>query len=235
MAAFGPLVTPWDVLGGRGIAANGLQSAEATLRLVEAARYVCEFLAAPHPDLGRSGAVCPFIGRAMDEGLIHMTVSSHGPRDEARLLADVQRLAAWFRAGETTVPQAERIYRGLIMVFPNLPTDSGAGVIERVQKASKPAYVRQGLMIGQFYPDCAAPGLHNADFRPMRSPGPSLAIRNMTVFDAPFMLDQESYIDAFIERFGAEGRRRLDKLRTVRPPPSAPAQARFNRRVGASL
>lgn len=68
-------------------------------------------------------------------------------------------------------------------------------------------------MIGEFYPTCPEPGLHNPAFRPLDTPVPALAIRYITKFDAPFMLGDPAYEAGYVERFGDEGVRRLTRLK----------------------
>jgi hypothetical protein len=72
------------------------------------------------------------------------------------------------------------------------------------------------MMIGQFYPSCDEPGLRNPAFRPLQSPVISLAMRDITIFDAPFMLDRAEYIDAFVATFGAAGESMIAKAARAR-------------------
>ena len=65
----------------------------------------------------------------------------------------------------------------------------------------KDAFVRQGLMVGQFHPRSEQSGLWNEDFRPLRAPIPLLAIRRMVSSDLPFLLDSASHLSAYLDRF----------------------------------
>ena len=58
---FGPLLSPGDILGPEPSAALGAYGPQAIQALARMARYVLEFLTAQHPDLGRPGAVCPYV------------------------------------------------------------------------------------------------------------------------------------------------------------------------------
>ena len=57
-------------------------------------------------------------------------------------------------------------------------------------------------MIGEFHsaPPAKA-GLHNPDFRPLYSPIPLLAIRNMVATDYPFLKSDQDMFRAYLERF----------------------------------
>jgi hypothetical protein len=202
-AVFGPRVAVSDVLHGQG---DGLQTYDASARaaLSAMARYVLQFLTSEHPDLGRPGAVCPFARQAAELGLIRMSACSSS--DEAAIVkgvgclrSELAHVDGWPEAGP-----GER-HRAIIAVFPRLSEPGGARMIERIQTTLKLSFVKGRLMIGQFYPGCSAPGLWNPEFRPLRSPVISLAMRNITILDAPFMLDRPEYIEAFVRTFGAAG------------------------------
>jgi hypothetical protein len=204
---FGPLLTIREILADGG---GGGYEAKPKQALAEMARYVSTFLTAPHPKLGRSGAVCPFAAQATEQDLIRLTacpVEDDDPDGFARIAEGM----AWLRS-ELAVPAAAGpVHRAVIAVFPSLTEPAGARMIEAVQRALKLSFVERELMIGQFFPSCPEPGLWNDDFRPLQSPVISLAIRNITIFDAPFMLDRQAYVDAFVRTFGAAGEERIAK------------------------
>jgi hypothetical protein len=104
------------------------------------------------------------------------------------------------------------MYKAIIVLLPMLPASRVAEMVDAVQKKLKPGYIREGFMIGEFYPGCPAPGLHNPAFRPLQTPVASLAIREITPFDAPFMIDDDLYVAGYLERFGWAGHERLIAL-----------------------
>jgi hypothetical protein len=57
-------------------------------------------------------------------------------------------------------------------------------------------------MIGQFYDGCEEPAIWNRDFRPLASPVPLLAIRNMVRTDAPFLVKDAVSLEAYLRQFG---------------------------------
>jgi hypothetical protein len=57
-----------------------------------------------------------------------------------------------------------------------------------VQQLLKKDFVEKGLMLGEFHASNESPGLRNAEFRPLRSPIPMLAMRHMVDSDLPFLL-----------------------------------------------
>jgi hypothetical protein len=218
-ADFGPLMTVREILASRDD--GGLDAAGRGLR--DMARYVAEFLTAPHPKLGRAGAVCPFASRGVEEGNIRLTacrIDGHGPEEEARISAAMLGLRSLLAALEAA--DAEPAYRAIVAVFPALSEPHGSAMIERVQRELKLSFVERRLMIGQFFPSCPEPGLRNPEFRPLQSPVISLAIRNIAISDAPFMLGRQDYVDAYLRIFGPLGVERIEKARLERRPPQCP-------------
>jgi len=78
-------------------------------------------------------------------------------------------------------------------------TDSSP--LDALQRRLKDAFVREGLMVGQFHPHCEQRGLWNEDFRPLKAPIPLLAIRRMVSSDLPFLLGSASHLSAYLDRF----------------------------------
>lgn len=172
--------------------------------------WAVEFLNAPHEQLGRRGAVCPYTSRSMRR---HAFLLAQAPgRDTRAIGATIERYRQWFlELAEQRGPLLT-----ILVVLPGLdPTD--AGPLDALQARLKDAFVREGLMAGQFHPRCEQPGLWNEDFRPLRAPVPLLAIRRMVGSDLPFLLDDAAHLAAYLNRFApdipAPARRRLvDRL-----------------------
>ena len=212
--SFGPLATPADILSRDPAAGTGFYGEPALSSLHAYADYVTNVLTSEHADLGRPGPVCPFIKGALQRNLLRFTACSLDETSEDALTALMDRMRQEFEdsAGPGDF-NGEEIYRSIVVLFPYLSPETGPDLIERVQKKLKFSFVDQGLMLGEFYPTCAAPGLHNVDFRPFQAPVLSLAIRYMTVFDTPFLMSDEKYIESFCRRFGESGRKRVDSFR----------------------
>ena len=223
----GPLVTVRDALGPGEPPTLAAYGPEAQQALRKMARYVAEFLTASHPQLGRPGAVCPFARSAVDHDLVRLTacaVAGEGADEEALVIQSMEGLLQTVAA-----QQEERLSPlAVVAVFPRLSEPGGARMIERIQRSLKLSFVQRRLMIGQFYPSCPEPGLWSADFRPLQSPVISLAVRTMNISDAPFMLDQQEYVDAYVRAFGEPGSDRIAKARREKAAAvsGCPAEAR---------
>ena len=212
----GPLLTPAQAIEDPpGFAADAYQPAElATIR--EMAYYSRDFLTARHPDLGRPGAVCPFTAGALQRDLLTITAFRSKSGDKAALLEALTCLQrVMIECGKSDDPR-DRIFRSVIVTFPFIAERDAPPLIEKVQRELKPYFLSDGLMIGEFYPECPAPGIHNAAFRALQSPVTSIAIRHMTPRDAPFMLPHPRHRELYEEYFGEDGRQRIQALLDAR-------------------
>jgi hypothetical protein len=155
--------------------------------------WIRTFLARPHPDLGRRGPVCPFVPVALGSDTIWMANVAEETLTFERISAIITEYRDVFLETEPTTGVAA-INKAFLVTFPSLADDSavGAAVIDQVQASLKRYFVDMGLMLGEFHAANESPGLHNPDFRPLRSPIPMLAIRHMMESDLPF-LNRDSY------------------------------------------
>lgn len=157
--------------------------------LTEVVRWAREFLVPGHPDLGRSGPVCPYTQASLRRDLFELEVS-HG---EPELTALRARYEEWSAELDLT----ERELLTFLVVLP----DADPCELDALQRKAKDTFVANGLMIGQFHPLCDEPGLWNHDLRPLRSPVPLLAIRRLLPADLPFMFDTKGHLTSYFERF----------------------------------
>jgi len=159
------------------------------------------FLVAEHPDLGRDGPVCPFSKASMGHGLF-LLAHLDGVTSNEAIAAAIYRYGDWYRDLSRSVDPARRKYLTFLVVLPDVDA-TDAGEFDELQRDLKDHFVEDGLMIGQFHPVCERSGLWNANFRPLRSPIPLLAIRSMVREDLPFLVDTPAHFDAYTARFGA--------------------------------
>lgn len=150
-----------------------------------------------HPDLGRVGAVCPFIDAAIKKDLLRVAFVRGNNFDHDSLVGLIAEIAAAF-SELSPMDGPDSTYKAVVVVFPEL-TDFSQ--IDSVQHECKSAFVERGLMVGQFYPGHQQGGLHNPDFKPLDAPLAMLAVRNMVVSDYPFLSGNEKWTDAYLSRF----------------------------------
>lgn len=174
--------------------------------LVETWNWLRSYLARPHADLGRSGNVCPYIPKALSSNSIRLKVIRSTNLSLQQLSDIVLNYRSAFLELEPK-QKDESIYKAIILIFPEVKHEEATLLIDQVQKQLKLSFVELGLMLGEFHMRTETPGLHNPDFRPLRSPIPMLAIRFMVESDLPFMLAADDpdhrikYLEAYLKNF----------------------------------
>jgi len=170
--------------------------------------WVRGYLAQPHPQLGRQGAVCPFVPVSLQMDSIWLAeINDPAPSFES-VKAVVTEYRERFVEMEPTTG-SESMQKAILIVFPLLHGSGpgGAGLVDAVQFALKRHFVQLGLMLGEFHATNASPGLRNKEFLPLRSPVPLLAIRNMVESDLPFLVgdayasrDRATFLRSYLSR-----------------------------------
>jgi hypothetical protein len=159
--------------------------------------WVRSFLGQPHHELGRTGAVCPFSGPSLSRDLFWVGEVKGSDIDVERMRAVADDIIDAYHALPPREGQ-EAIFKAIVVVFPDLTDYS---IIDIVQREGKSMVVRDGMMLGQFYPGCAQPGLWNHDFRPLDAPYPMLAVRQMVSSDFAFLTADREWLMAYFKRF----------------------------------
>lgn len=174
--------------------------------------YVRDFLTAPHPY--RSGTMCPYIPAALRSGSIHFAA---GETDAStrRLLATTQALIEKFSVERTPgVPSA------LIILF---PADHPLRNLLHIHRQVKVWCVRRRLMVGVLSPVSDAWSIHSRDFFPLRTPVPTLVVRDMALFDTDFLVDgpyslpdRVAFLQTYLHRFNGERHAARPEVRRAR-------------------
>jgi hypothetical protein len=173
---------------------------ETSLRTVLA--WAREYLCAPHPELGRSGNVCPYAQGSLDRAVFYLAVQPGSELDPGAIADRLRGYRDWFTQ-LSAVTGAARMYHTILMVFPDLPSSRAANIVDGLQVRLKDEFVARGLMIGEFHdgpPDKG--GLWNPDFRPLRCPAPVLAIRHMVPTDYLFLEGNPEHVKMYLRLYG---------------------------------
>lgn len=164
--------------------------------------WLHDYIARPHPKLGRSGAICPFVEPTIRaDGLVVRVAEwdrRYGLEEMEYLMDDA---VAGFHTIAWSHPAPNR--QALVIALPNLPEHQWE-LIDRAHRQVKDRVVAQGLMIGEFHPRCPTPAARNPDFPVNRSPVPLFAVRRMASHDILFLADEPRWFAAYHNRFGAE-------------------------------
>jgi hypothetical protein len=170
--------------------------------LRQIATWAVEFLNAPNPQLGRRGPVCPYTKPSMDSDCFLLAWAG-GELDAQSIESTVDRYRRWHLELLSQLEESRRHLLTILVVLPGIDRTDPAP-LDAIQARLKDAFVREGLMVGQFHPLCAQGGLHNKEFRPLRAPIPLLAIRRMVASDLPFLLNSRRHFSAYLNRFARD-------------------------------
>lgn len=157
--------------------------------VVAIGKWIREFLASPNAQLGRTGPVCPFVPLAIRFDTI-LIASVPAPKTSEWGLEALQSAVRQEKSEFHSIPLAaaeHSRFRAILLVFPWVSNSLEANAIDQTQRELKLEFVEEGLMLGEFHEWNVTPGLHNQDFKPLRSPVPLLALREMVEQDLPFL------------------------------------------------
>ncbi|MES2426011.1 MAG: hypothetical protein V4560_03525 [Bacteroidota bacterium] len=164
--------------------------------------WVNEFLVKPNPGLGRTGAVCPYIQYSKEQHFFKVGIYTEPHPSQDHIIDLIRNMKELF-IEMLPVDDKDKRFKAITILFPNLEGDEVTHIIDDVQLKLKPEFVNLGLMIGQFHEHCEQAGLRNADFRPLQSPVPLLAIRFMVETDWPFLAGDPVLEEAYYKNFGS--------------------------------
>lgn len=202
-------------------------------RLARAWAWINDFPVNPHPDLGRTGPVCPYMGRALRREYVELDGFDARSGDDA-CVARLRELRERLRQRSAELGD-ESIYLVYFLVPYGLSEEELTAMMQRVHARVRPEFVRSGMLAGDFWPGHEAPGLHSPTFRPFASPFPLFPIRNMVPADLPFFAGAHVpakirveylgyYRRFFDDRLPESWRRRLDEAeRAAHADAEAPA------------
>ena len=168
--------------------------------LVSVNRWLRDFVSRPHAELGRTGAVCPFVEPAQRADSLEIRIRLVGPSPSTPLLVEALRCAL-DEFGQVRWHGSNPALWALVLAFPDLPE----GRFEQLDEAHaliKTEAVHRGLMIGQFHERCCEPAARNPAFMVSRSPVPLVAVRQMAIHDVMFLRDRRDWFEQYVSRFG---------------------------------
>jgi hypothetical protein len=175
--------------------------------------WLTRYISKPHSQLGRSGAVCPFVAPSRNAGCLEVRLCVVGVTPSVDLLSEMVRcgLSDFHRV---QWPASNSQLWSMLLVFPDLAEES-LGVLDEAHAAMKPECVRRGFMIGQFHEYCTEKAARNPEFEVSRSPVPLMAIRMMAVHDVLFLGDRKEWFEEYVSRFGDRYRKAPENIDPV--------------------
>ncbi|MEU3036777.1 DUF6875 domain-containing protein [Streptomyces griseoaurantiacus] len=172
--------------------AEDLLGGDAGSRLMS---WLTDTVAAPAPELGRPGALCPFVRPALDARRLYGVVLDGAPEDPATEAA-VRREAERFLTAEPVQPDPRSVHKSLLLVLPGAERqEEVTALVARI----KLDLIKSGLTCGEFYPDCDDRSVRNERVRVATSPVPLIALRYLTKHDELFLRSQPTYYASYQE------------------------------------
>ncbi|MUG97530.1 hypothetical protein F7734_36490 [Scytonema sp. UIC 10036] len=174
--------------------------------LIEIQQWIKNFLIKTHPNLGRSGLVCPYVPHALKTNNMQLGVI----RAQDLQLQEIEELVLNYKdifLQKEPRNKDTELTQTILLIFPDIKLEDTARLIDSVQQKLKEFFVDSGLMLGEFHKRNYSPGLHNSNFYPLQSPIPILAIRFMVESDLPFLVNTENlelrikYLKAYLRHF----------------------------------
>jgi hypothetical protein len=166
------------------------------------ADWIKTFVAKPHKDLGREGAVCPFVPGSLERKTLWLAPEQIADRS---VPAVIELMNGYIRRLLDAQPTYgdDTQYKTIVVVFPDLPADRAQGLFDDVLQAlATPSYAEDGILFGPFYEGNDGTALYNASFRPFTSPVPFLFVRLGVVSDWKFFLGNEDLLSLWARRIG---------------------------------
>lgn len=151
--------------------------------LTQIVEWIENFLCCPHPDLGRKGPVCPYVGKSLEHHFFWLAVcnAEHPTSDE--ICATMRRYQDWYRNMQPGEDEEDAQYKTLLVLFPYLEEQEAYSLLDTAERVLEADFIARKLMLGHFYPRNEHPGLWNVNFRPMDAPVPLLAMRHIVAMD----------------------------------------------------
>ena len=166
------------------------------------ADWIKAFVVNPHKDLGRAGAVCPFVPGSLERKTLWLAPEQIADRDVPEV---VELMNGYRRLLLDTRPTDgdDVTYNVIVVVFSDLPADRAQGVFDDVLKQlAVPSYAEDGNLFGPFYEGNEGTAIYNSSFRPFQSPVPFLFVRHGVIGDWKFFLDDEELLNLWARRYG---------------------------------
>lgn len=164
--------------------------------------WINDFVARPHKDLGRAGAVCPFVPGSLERRTLWLAaehVSDLGVSEVVELMDGYKRHFLQVAPAGSD----DAIYKTIIVVFPDLPAGrAGALFGDVLARLAEPSYTEDGILFGPFYDGNEGTALYNPSFRPFQSPAPFLFVRHTVLSDWKFFLEDDAALDRWARHFG---------------------------------
>ena len=136
--------------------------------------WIYNFLCQGNADLGRKGKVCPYTKPSIETQNYWIGAVLIDYFDLNEVSNFIQNIIPTYKKLSSNNNSSD-VFKCITIVF--LGKSMTNENIETLHSINKIHFVEEGLMLGQFYPNCPIRGIHNKEFRPLNSPLPLLVVR----------------------------------------------------------
>lgn len=168
---------------------------------LELAVWLRDIVARPLPALGRAGALCPFVLRALELSSLFTCDGRAGDGwagDAADLVRAAESARDNFLIQYPLAGEADNL-KAVMIAFPELPPANWPA-LKSARATVKPGIIAQGLTCSEFYPDNDDRSVHNTEIPIARSPVPCIIIRRLQSHDRIFLRSQPDLYPIFLRR-----------------------------------
>ncbi len=173
--------------------------------------YVEQFLCAKHPF--RDGSICPFVPNALRADRIFF-VEGFG-----KSIDDISRAEELIMESISLLEDRKARLGGFCSVIILFEHNFEVSRLLEIHRDNRMSCITRGLMIGALYPTSQAPSLHNALYFPLRTPVPTLVLRDMVPNDLIFVdpsvenpKNKLAFLKQFLTLFKSGGSENTEKL-----------------------
>ncbi len=170
---------------------------------VEVARTMLDwaraYLTQPHAELGRKGAVCPFVAKTLAANGFLVAVHDEVDGDAAQMRDLVLSHAAAFQRKYPAAQYESSMC--LLLVLPNVSPEAWAE-LDVVHDETKTYLMKRKMMIAAMHPRSRRAAINNSSFAVMRAPLPCFAVRHMVVQDIAFVGHNRAALLTYDRLFG---------------------------------
>ena len=162
--------------------------------------WVPDYLAQPHPDLGRKGAVCPFVTKTVNVDRYLIALHDEVRAADRAQIRDIVLSHAEGLQRHFPETDPDGAFTGLLVVFPEL-REPDAPILDALQDEMKTWMMSHDTMLAACHAHSSKPAINNPGFAVFRSPLPCFIIRHMDVRDIAFLAHNGAAFARYHVRF----------------------------------
>lgn len=166
--------------------------------------WASDYIARPHPSLGRAGAICPFMQPSLALERFHTWQIDDIARGDMPRLRRVTLEAARAFRQRYPLEVPKNNFASVALVFPRLSGEHLLALDALHDQLKTHLVARYDLMSTPCHPFSRKPSVSNADFAVFRSPVPLFVLRHLDVRDIRFLNTNQRGFQRYHERFASQ-------------------------------